>query len=656
MEQLEHLRRTLRPLLQRLSAEEQNEVAAALAGVESGIAGLNPDITGRKRADEVLRRSEERYRMVFENAGAAITVLDADCIISLANSKFEHLSGYPKSEIEGKKRWTEFVVPEDLARMKEQHLLRRELDEKAETPYEFRFLSRSGEIRDIFHSVDVIPGTTESVAILIDVTEQKRAEEITRRTEAELTDAMDIARLVKWEEDLEAQTFTFNDQFYSLYGTTAAREGGNVMSMERYAREFVHPDDREFIAGVMARTTEGAVPEVQQVEHRIIRRDGTIRHILARVKCVKDAGGKPVKVYGANQDITERKRMEEELQKKNAELQTLIDNIPDLAWLMDAESRFIAVNRKFADMVGVDPATLVGNTCDICFGAEAAEKFNEENRKMMASKGPAVVEESFIGAGNGRSIFETIRSPILESSGKVIGMVGIARDITQRKKTEEAVRLANKKLNLLSSITRHDVLNQLTVVLGYLRMAEEQATDPVLRDYLTKMGKAGEMARRQIEFTKEYQEIGVRLPRWQDVGSTIEQATKNLDRGEVTLSVDLRDVEVFADPLLEKVFYNMAENALRHGGKLTKIQFFAENSGDCLRIVCEDDGVGVPASEKQNIFERKYFKHTGFGLFIAKEVLAITGLSIRETGTPGEGARFEVLVPAAAYRVNGRQP
>jgi len=258
--------------------------------------------------------------------------------------------------------------------------------------------------------------------------------------------------------------------------------------------------------------------------------------------------------------------------------------------------------------------------------------------------------------GQSRSVFETIRSPILDRHGEVIGTVGIARDITQRKKTEEAVRLANKKLNLLSSITRHDVLNQLTVVLGYLRMAEEQATDPVLRDYLTKMGKAGEMARRQIEFTKEYQEIGVRLPRWQDVGSTIEQATKNLDRGEVTLSVDLRDVEVFADPLLEKVFYNMAENALRHGGKLTKIQFFAENSGDCLRIVCEDDGVGVPASEKQNIFERKYFKHTGFGLFIAKEVLAITGLSIRETGTPGEGARFEVLVPAAAYRVNGRQP
>lgn len=645
MEQLEHLRRTLQPLLEQLPAEEQKEVAAALAGMESGVASLTADYN-----------HIQRYRRVFENTSTAVIVLEADCTISLVNAQFERLAGYPKSEIEGKKRWTEFVVPEDLARMKEQHLLRRESEEKAKTQYEFRFLSRSGEIRDLFANIDMIPGTTESIVFLFDITERKRAEEIARQTEAQLTNAMDIAQLVKWEEDVEAQTFTFNDQFYSLYGTTAAREGGNVMPMERYAREFVHPDDLQAIGEVMARTTEGAVPEVQQVEHRIIRRDGTIRHIIARIKCVKDADGKPVKVYGANQDITERKWMEEALQKKNAELQTIIDNIPDLAWLTDADSRFIAVNRKFGEVVEADPESLIGNTCHRCFGRCAAEIFEEENRKVMASKEQAVAEESFIDVGQSRSVFETIRSPILDRHGEVIGTVGIARDITQRKKTEEAVRLANKKLNLLSSITRHDVLNQLTVVLGYLRLAEEQATDPLFRDYLEKMGKAGAIARRQIEFTKEYQEIGVQLPRWQDVRSTIMQATDDLDLGSVTLAVDIRDIEVFADPLLEKVFYNMAENALRHGGKLSKIAFSTENSDGCLRIVCEDDGAGVPGSEKQNIFERKYFNHTGFGLFLAKEVLAITGLSIRETGVPGEGARFELLVPAGVHRRNGRQP
>lgn len=644
MEQLELLRRTLRPLLERLPAEEQKEVVAALAGMESGIASLTAGY------DHI-----QRYRTIFENTSTAVVALKADCTISLANTQFEKLAGYPKSEIEGKKRWTEFVVSEDLARMREQHLLRREREENAQTQYEFRLLSRTGEIHDIFVNIDMVPGTRESIAFLFDITEQKKTEEIIRQTEAQLTNAMDIAQLVEWEEDVESQTFTFNDQFYSLYGTTAAREGGNVMPMERYAREFVHPDDLQVIAEVMARTTEGTVPEVQQVEHRIIRRDGTIRHIIARIKCVKDANGKPVRVYGANQDITERKRMEEALQKKNAELQTIIDNIPDLAWLTDADSRFIAVNRKFSEVVEVNPENLIGNTCDLCFGRRAAEIFEEENRKVMASKEQAVAEESFINVGQSGSIFETIRSPILDRSGEVIGTVGIARDITGRKKTEEAVRLANKKLNLLSSITRHDVLNQLTVVLGYLRLAEEQVTDPLLRDYLEKMSKAGEIARRQIEFTREYQEIGVRLPRWQDVRSTILQATKDLTPGLVTLSVDIRDVEVFADPLLEKVFYNTVENALRHGGSITKVKFSAENSDGCLRIVCEDDGTGVPESEKQHIFERRYFNHTGFGLFLAKEVLAITGLSIRETGVPGEGARFELLVPAGVYRLNGQQ-
>ncbi|WP_301677572.1 sensor histidine kinase [Methanoculleus methanifontis] len=644
MEQLELLRRTLRPLLERLPAEEQKEVVAALAGMESGIASLTAGY------DHI-----QRYRTVFENTSTAVVALKADCTINLANTQFEQLAGYPKSEIEGKKRWTEFVVSEDLARMREQHLLRREREESAQTQYEFRFLSRTGEIHDIFANIDMVPGTRESIAFLFDITEQKKTEEIIRQTEAQLTNAMDIAQLVEWEEDVESQTFTFNDQFYSLYGTTAAREGGNVMPMERYAREFVHPDDLQVIAEVMARTTEGTVPEVQQVEHRIIRKDGTIRHIIARIKCVKDANGKPVRVYGANQDITERKRMEEALQKKNAELQTIIDNIPDLAWLTDTDSRFIAVNRKFSEVVEVNPENLIGNTCDLCFGRRAAEIFEEENRKVMASKEQAVAEESFINVGQSGSIFETIRSPILDRSGEVIGTVGIARDITGRKKTEEAVRLANKKLNLLSSITRHDVLNQLTVVLGYLRLAEEQVTDPLLRDYLEKMSKAGEIARRQIEFTREYQEIGVRLPRWQDVRSTILQATKDLTPGLVTLSVDIRDVEVFADPLLEKVFYNTVENALRHGGSITKVKFSAENSDGCLRIVCEDDGTGVPESEKQHIFERRYFNHTGFGLFLAKEVLAITGLSIRETGVPGEGARFELLVPAGVYRLNGQQ-
>jgi signal transduction histidine kinase len=109
-------------------------------------------------------------------------------------------------------------------------------------------------------------------------------------------------------------------------------------------------------------------------------------------------------------------------------------------------------------------------------------------------------------------------------------------------------------------------------------------------------------------------------------------------------------MEVLADPLIIKVFYNLIDNAIRHGGKITTIRFSIQESGDEHPIICEDDGDGVPADEKERIFERRYGKNTGLGLFLAREILRITGMTIRETGEPGKGARFEMTVPNGAYR------
>lgn len=104
--------------------------------------------------------------------------------------------------------------------------------------------------------------------------------------------------------------------------------------------------------------------------------------------------------------------------------------------------------------------------------------------------------------------------------------------------------------------------------------------------------------------------------------------------------------------MLEKVFYNLVENALRYGRELPRITFSSILQGDSITIVCEDNGEGVPEEFKEVIFKRQHFKHTGFGLFLSREILGITGLSIRESGEPGKGARFEIMVPPGYFHID----
>jgi PAS domain S-box-containing protein len=223
-------------------------------------------------------------------------------------------------------------------------------------------------------------------------------------------------------------------------------------------------------------------------------------------------------------------------------------------------------------------------------------------------------------------------------------------EIKERKRYEDAIQLANRKLNTLSSITRHDILNQITAIIMYVSLSEEIVTNPDLLAHLKKIEQITELIQKQIRFTKDYQDIGISSPHWQNVASTINEALIDFDLGDVRIENDVGNLEIFADLLLVKVFYNLVENSLRHGMKTTLIRSSYRQTEDGIIIVFEDDGVGVPAIAKDRIFKREYFRNTGYGLFLSAEILSITGISIRETGETGKGARFEIHVQNDAYR------
>jgi signal transduction histidine kinase len=155
-----------------------------------------------------------------------------------------------------------------------------------------------------------------------------------------------------------------------------------------------------------------------------------------------------------------------------------------------------------------------------------------------------------------------------------------------------------------------------------------------------------------IRFTREYDSVGVTAPAWQDACLLVNAAAQDLASKAIQIVNEIPPgAEVYADQLIVKVFFNLMDNAVRHGGKITTIRFRLEGPDGQRTIVCEDDGDGVVAEEKERIFDRDFGKNTGLGLFLSREILSITGITIRETGKAGEGARFEIAVPDTAFRM-----
>jgi signal transduction histidine kinase len=229
------------------------------------------------------------------------------------------------------------------------------------------------------------------------------------------------------------------------------------------------------------------------------------------------------------------------------------------------------------------------------------------------------------------------------------------RDITERKRTEDALALANRKLTLLSSITRHDIRNQLLVLEGYLDISKKFLDDPAsIAEYIAKEEKIADTIARQISFSKDYEDMGAKVPTWQNVNRVIRRVITHLPMRNIRVDAEDSDLEVFADPLLEKVFYNLVDNALKYGGEqMTSLRVTTRADNGNLIIAVEDDGNGISAEDKKQLFTKGFGRHTGLGLYLSREILSITGITITENGEPGKGARFEMMVTEGAYRFPG---
>jgi signal transduction histidine kinase len=268
--------------------------------------------------------------------------------------------------------------------------------------------------------------------------------------------------------------------------------------------------------------------------------------------------------------------------------------------------------------------------------------------------GQIVTNQGFDGVR--RSIVNSA-APIKTSGGRIVGAVATMQDITESMVQEESLRIANGKLKLLDSINRHDIKNQLLVLRGNLELVSRSVTDPEDRKRLEAVERSAEMIEKQVNFAKQYQELGRTSPVWQSLTKELAKAYNGYYSVDLSMCVDHRcEVEVLADPLLPKVFHNLMENTLRYGNRPGRIDVHCERSGTDMLIVYEDRGQGIPVEEKKKVFEKGFGKGTGLGLFLIREILSITGIDIQENGVPGQGIRFEMRVPQGRFRIVDQPP
>jgi PAS domain S-box-containing protein len=348
-------------------------------------------------------------------------------------------------------------------------------------------------------------------------------------------------------------------------------------------------------------------------------------------------------------EISDRKRTEQALRESEERFRGIVERSSDLILILNQELRVTYASPSARSVLGYGPEELVGKSHDFAVEKVFPHSTTQFLDFIPRIRGGEIINnaEILVTRKDGTPLYMSTYVVPAIHNGILAGAQVSMRDITDMKKSEEALRKANRQLGLLSGITRHDILNKIAVINGYLGIAEKESDASVLYGYIGIMKRVTQEIQNQIEFTRVYEELGSHEAQWIILDDIM---PRSLVPDFVTLSGDVQGISIFADPMLEKVFYNLLDNSVRHGQRVSAIRVSAHESGTDLIVVWEDNGMGIAGEDKEKVFERGFGKNTGLGMFLAREVLSFTGISIRETGVPGEGARFEIIVPQGEWR------
>ena len=595
------------------------------------------DITERKSAEEDLRQSEKRYRLLVDSATEAIVVAQ-DGMLRLVNPMAVAMTGFSEQELMSKP-FPSFVHPDDRAMVVESHQ-RRLRGEAVPDRYAFRLLAKDGSIKWMEIGAAMIDweGRPATLNFLTDITERKRAELELKSAQAELKEAHHLAHIGTWDWLIEDDTVTWSEELCDIVGWDPSLPAPAYAELPRH---YTRASWESLSCAVKGALTTG---EPYNLELEVVRPDGSIRWTNATGSVKRDGKGKVIGLHGMVQDITESKMLGKELHDKSNEQALLLDNIQTMVYFATDPETHGKMNQWRADFFGKSKEEMEGRKISEIMPKDLADDAIAGNRYVFETKKPYHGLEWYTNWKGEKHLFSVMKVPKLDEKGNVEFVICSAHDVTDLEETRNALSLANNKLNLYGSILRHDTLNKLSVILGNAGLAEEQFQDTRLKRYLENIQRAAKAIGKEMEFAKEYEDVGAKAPVWNSLGNCLSKASTGLDLRDISLTVDLDGIEILADPMLDRVFHNLIDNVCRHGGEVKTIKIRHERSGDNLKLICEDDGVGVAEENREGLFSQ------GHGLQMVRDILAMTDMTIAEKGEPGKGARFEICVPAGNFR------
>ncbi len=612
---------------------------------KDGIQAFIKDIRKRKKAEEHLKKSEINYKQIFESTGTAMLFIEEDKTISLINGECEKISGYTRDEIEGKKKWTEFVAPGDRYLLEKNHKLRR-IDENLPTNFEFKLVDKYGQYHNAFMTISMIPGTKKSVASIIDLTDIQKAEEmlvVTHHNYRLLVENSKEAIAIIQDELVRY----VNPKLCEITGYSQEQ----ILNKKFY--KLVHPDFKETVRNEYRYRLEGN-EKFTIFPVKII--DTGYREKWFQVNSVLTIWADKPAVLLFFTDITEIKQAQDALKASEERYRLVAENAKDIIIIYDEQGFIHYMNNSGCETFGISREQVKTkhiNITDILYRTsevrppwQAIEEATKENKSYKNRV------EVFNSSGDLIQL-ETISSPVMLDTERP-GMLVIARNITERKRLEKEIMLISERIRQQVSRDLHDDLNPHLIGI--------EALTQVLCTSLKK---------RQLPEAEEAEKIAALITK-------AITKTHRLARGLCPIDLDSTGIQtpiinllklirklygiegkfiydesiVIEDPNLSSNLYYIAQEAVFNAAKYsggTSICVKLKKEGDFLVLSIEDDGKGM----QKNSFSDDE-KGIGMGLKIMKYRAEIIDGNLQIMNKRPSGTIISVKIPIEILKDEGR--